>query len=193
MARTHEKQSAHTSEHAPISHELKKHQEKLDEIRNEKAERLQGSHEKAREEASLSVQQEALPSSEYARPSAEQQAPPVIHTKADRNQSFDTTMSHVRQNLSKPEQTFSKLIHSPVVEKTSEIAGKTVARPSGMVGAAIAGAFGVLSVYGIARFAGFGLTGSEMPLFLLLGFLAGLVVEGVYKLCFRRFIKKSEA
>ena len=90
-------------------------------------------------------------------------------------------MHHARQNMSKPERTFSKLIHAPLVEKTSEALGKTVVRPSGIVGATIAAFLGLLSIYSIAKFAGFELSGSEMPLLLATGFIIGLFVEWAFK------------
>ncbi len=55
-----------------------------------------------------------------------------------------TIMHHARSQMSKPEQSFSRFIHTPVVEKTSEVLGKTVARPSGIAGAAIAACDGSL-------------------------------------------------
>lgn len=102
-------------------------------------------------------------------------------TRDDKRHSFNTTMHHVRKELPKTERAFSKVIHQPVVEKTSEFVGKTVARPSGVLGATIAGFIGLLLVFGVAKRVGFALSGSELPLLLGIGLIAGLVVEWFYK------------
>ena len=90
-------------------------------------------------------------------------------------------MHHVRKDLKLHEKTLSKIIHQPSIEKASEFAGKTIARPSGIMGATIAAFIGLLFVYGVAKFAGFELSGSEMPLLLVIGFVLGLFIEWTYK------------
>lgn len=132
-------------------------------------------------EARHEAHQEATPTAEHHNPVAEkpQNVEPI--TKSEKARSFDTTMAHTRSQLSRPERSFSKIIHTPVIEKVSETAGKTIARPSGILGAAIASLIGLLSIYGVARFMGFPLSGSEMPLLLLGGFMTGLFLEWVYK------------
>ena len=175
----HLKHSEGSAEKIP-SKEIEKHQERLNEL-HEKAEKkaLKSGHEK--ETIRHEVKEKAISGAEYRKPASEgkQQKAPV--TKKDKEHVFDTVMHHVHQNMSKPEQVFSSFIHKPAVEKVSEVAGKTVARPSGIAGAAIAAFIGLLSVYSVAKFAGFELSGSEMPLLLLAGFLLGLIVEWVFK------------
>ncbi len=158
---------------------------------NQHKERLQHHHEKLAEEARSNTRNElearhevhehAISSTEHNRPQAEQRQSAAPTTKADKEHSFNTTMAHVRHNLSRPEKNFSKFIHKPAVEKTSEVLGKTIARPSGIVGATVAAFIGLFSVYGIAKFSGFPLSGSEMPLLLLSGFVVGLFIEWAYK------------
>jgi len=101
--------------------------------------------------------------------------------RADKEYGFKATMHTVRKDMSLPEKQFSKFIHRPIVEKASEVAGKTVARPSGIAGAAIASFIGLLMVYGVAKYAGFTLSGSEMPILLTIGFALGLVGEWLLK------------
>lgn len=118
---------------------------------------------------------------------AENKPPELPRSKADKEYGFKATMHSVRKDMSVPEKQFSKFIHRPVIEKTSEIAGKTVARPSAIAGAAIAAFIGLMGIYGIAKFAGFTLSGSEMPLLLALGFAIGLIAEWTFK-AFRSII-----
>lgn len=166
---------------APKNHENDIRQHEVEKTRHERAERANDNHEHAATEARHSVRQEAISGEERYSAHTENLSPPPIRTREDRITSFNTTMSHVRANLSKPEKTLSKFIHQPVVEKVSEVAAKTIARPSGIIGGTIAAFIGLLSVYGVAKFAGFTLSGSEMPLLLLAGFVAGLIIEWVLK------------
>ncbi len=170
--KTHERAGEHHSQHTEHHERIKKHHEKA----AEKARDL--SHEK--ESIRSEVHEQAVSAEDYT-PQTEQQRVIVPHTKADKEHSFNTIMHHVRSNMSKPEQTFSKFIHRPMVEKTSEALGKTIARPSGVAGATVAAFIGLLSIYSIAKFAGFELSGSEMPLLLLAGFGFGLFTEWVFK------------
>lgn len=180
------------SEHIPVRHEkshskehhkdTKEHLKKVESGRAEKAgehSHVEKHHETER--ARHEVHEQAISGAEYEQPTSEQPQDQPIYDKAAKEHSFNTTMHHVRMNLSKPETQFSKFIHKPAIEKTSEVIGKTVARPSGVAGAAIAGFLGLLSIYSIAKFAGFTLSGSEMPLLLLIGFAIGLFIEWIYK------------
>ena len=173
----HEKAGEHHIPH----HETKQHHERLHEHHEKAAEKV-GDHAKHEKEvARHEVHEKAISGAEYHKPQSEQPRPAAPLTKADKEHGFNTIMHHVRQNMSKPERTFSKIIHKPFVEKTSEALGKTIARPSGLAGAAVAAFVGLLSVYSIAKFAGFQLSGSEMPLLLAGGFLLGLFIEWAYK------------
>lgn len=170
-----------SAENQSTQHESRKHQERLKDHVEKNAEKAQ-KHSPETSTIRHEVKEQAISGAEYHKPQSEQRQPhPHGRTKKDKKVAFDTIMHDVRTNMSKPEQTFSKLIHQPVVEKTSEIAGKTIARPSGIAGAALAACIGLLSIYSVARFAGFQLSGSEMPLLLALGFIAGMLAEFIYK------------
>lgn len=171
--------------------ESKQHHERL---KNSLDTRAEASHDgKGLErEARHEIHEKALPAAEVASISTEKtRSPsPVGKTKQEKTQSFNTTMHHVRKNMSTPERVMSRLIHKPVIEKTSELIGATVARPSGIIGATTAAAVGLLFLFGIAKYAGFQLSGSEMPLLLLLGLIAGLFIEWVFKSIRSVFLSK---
>lgn len=170
----------HHGEHQLNSAETKQHHERLREHHEKAAEQAhRGKHEA--QTIRHEVQEKAISGSEYHRSQSEKRQPVTPRTKADKAQAFDAVMYHVHQSMSKPEQAFSSFIHRPVVEKTSEVLGKTVARPSGIAGATIAAFIGLLSIYSVARFAGFELSGSEMPLLLVGGFGVGILVEWAIK------------
>lgn len=190
-----EKHTGKTSERYEQSHsqELDQHKERLEHSRHEAANRARSTHEQAKAEAARAVEQEAVSGKELP-PVQENRQPSPHHTRSEEKiHSFNTTMHHVRQQLSKPDQILSKIAHQPVVEKVSEITGKTIARPSGVIGGTVAALFGILSVYGVAKFAGFSLTGSEMPLLLLIGFVAGLLIEWAVKATKSLFSAQSTA
>ncbi|MFO0970902.1 MAG: hypothetical protein U0520_00940 [Candidatus Saccharimonadales bacterium] len=175
--RTHEK---HGESQITTAEESKQHHERLHENREKAAEHARRSGHET-ETIRHEVQETAISGAEYHKPQSEKRHITTPRTKADKVHAFDTIMHHVHQNMSKSERRFSGFIHKPAVEKTSEALGKTIARPSGIAGATIAAFLGLLSIYSIAKFAGFELSGSEMPLLLLAGFGVGLLVEWFYK------------
>lgn len=163
-------------------HESREHTERLREHIERSAENTpERSH--AEQEARIEVAHEALPSNEYESTVNESANQNDIHTptRKEKQHSFATTMHHIRKDLRPTERTLSKVIHQPTVEKVSDLAGKTVARPSGVIGATSFGLVGLIFVFGIAKYAGFQLSGSEMPLLLGVGFIAGLLTEWIYK------------
>lgn len=164
------------------STEAKQHKERLKEQIESKADKAQNSPE-TEQAARHEVEAQAISGAEMIPTNSEsvQQSVPLPHTKAEKNKSFKTTMHHVRKDLSMPERTLSRVIHQPIIEKASEVAGKTIARPSGMIGATVAALIGLAFVFGVAKYAGFSLSGSEMPLLLIGGMLLGLFSEWAYK------------
>ncbi len=132
-------------------------------------------------EAEREIAELAKTKDEIIQPASEVKQVDLYKSKEDKEYGFKATMHTVRKNMSAPEKQFSKFIHRPVIEKASEVAGSTVARPSGIAGASIAAFIGLLSLYGVAKFVGFTLSGSEMPLLLLCGFALGILAEWTFK------------
>lgn len=138
-------------------------------------------HEKL-EQARDDIEQHAISKEESVTTNqTEKQPEPVYFTRADRERSFQATMHHVRSQLNKPERTLSKIIHQKQVEQISEVAGKTIARPSGILGATSIVAVGLTVVLLIARHTGFKLSGSEFWILLCLGYVVGLSFEFIRK------------
>lgn len=173
--------------------EAKKHHERLREKIESQAEKV-GDNSKAEVEARHEIQETAISAAEYSPTSGEDTNPvqPIATTKKDKQRSFETTMHHARKNMRVLDRSFSKVIHQPTVEKTSELLGKSVARPSGLLGAAVASFIGLLFIFGVAKYAGFELSGSEMPLLLLIGLVSGLVIEWAYKSVRSIFLARSK-
>lgn len=175
----HNKEVGHEA-NVPHS-EAKQHYERVHKNHEKLTEKDRVNTQHEREIARREVQEQAKSAAEHSRPQAEQSKTITPSTRADKLHSFNTVMHHVRQSMTKPEKQFSKFIHQPAVEKASEAIGKTVARPSGIFGASVAAFIGLFFIYSVARFAGFSLSGSEMPILLLIGFLAGVFIEWLIK------------
>ena len=164
------------------NNESKKHHERIKEQLERSAENSPSRSHSETESIRHEVHEQAIAGAEMHKPASEaRQHQPIGYTKKDKAHAFETTMHHARDKMNTSEKLLSKIIHQPAVEKISDIAGATVTRPSGIAGATIASFIGLASVYGIARFVGFSLSGSEMPLLLLVGFVMGLLCEWVYK------------
>ncbi len=99
-------------------------------------------------------------------------------TKKQLDQNFKKTMDSIRKkDMGPASRTFSKIIHHPVIDKTSEALGKTVARPNLI----LAGALGTLIlgsiVYFIAKRYGYVLSGFEAIGTFILGWAVGAIAE----------------
>lgn len=94
---------------------------------------------------------------------------------------YRNTMASLRSRMKPAARQFSRFIHSPIVEKSSETLGKTVFRPSITLGATstavILGGF----LYIFARLNGFSLSGSEIWIAMLLGAMIGLLCEMIFR------------
>lgn len=122
-------------------------------------------------ELAKTKEQEKPAKSEKAKESPEK---PV---ERDLDASFAKTMNHIRKDMSPASRAFSKVIHNPVVDKTSEIIGSTIARPNLI----LAGAIGILTIglgiYLVAKSYGYVLSGFEMIGASILGWSVGAIIE----------------
>lgn len=105
-------------------------------------------------------------------------------SKRERDASFRSTMSEVQSQLSAPSRTFSKIIHHPGVEKVSDAVGSTIARPNAILSGAVCAFLLTLSIYLIARYYGYPLSGAETIASFALGWVIGTVFDYVRLLLF---------
>lgn len=99
------------------------------------------------------------------------------NSKAARKQAFDTIMQEVHAQMPPVQRTFSKFIHAPVVEKVSDVTGKTVARPNAILAGSVSAFVLVLAVYLVARHYGYPLSGAETMVAFVAGWLLGIVFD----------------
>ncbi|HSX41432.1 MAG TPA: hypothetical protein VLF21_02255 [Candidatus Saccharimonadales bacterium] len=100
--------------------------------------------------------------------------------------SFDHTLRSLRHRMSPSARAFSQFIHQPTVEALSDVAGKTILRPSVTIGATTLAVLFSGFVYFSARHYGFELRGSEIWISLLAGGLLGLIIEFILNMHRRR-------
>lgn len=95
---------------------------------------------------------------------------------------YAETLASMQHKLRPLSRSFSKVIHAPIVEKTSEILEKSIARPSVTVGATWTALVVGAVFYFTARTFGYALSGSEMLLSFIAGGIVGVLLEGVWRL-----------
>jgi hypothetical protein len=96
---------------------------------------------------------------------------------ADRKLSFKKTMSETYSHMSFAEKTFGKFIHNPVIEKTSEVAGNTIARPNAILFGSLFALIFTAGIYFWAKYAGYGLSGFETIGAFIIGWLVGIIID----------------
>lgn len=177
-----EKYTPHSPEHA------NKHEQERTESHSGKhieREKVDYEHESKKQEsgeqsARKSVEKLALSGKEHTPKSAEsgrKSAPP----RGIKKQNYQITMKRVESKLPGYQRAFSKFIRQDTVDAVSNVAGKTVARPSGIMGAGIFAFVGLTIIYFFANKIGFTLSGTEFILFLLFGWIFGIALEYIYK------------
>lgn len=137
-----------------------------------------GEQESNRAETAIETESVSAERSDQPRPKQEHAKQPQ-NSKEVQEERFDKTMSTVQAQMSTPSRTFSKVIHSPTIEKASEVAGNTVARPNAILSGAVVAFLFTLGVYVIARSNGYPLSGAESIAAFALGWLCGLAFDFV--------------
>jgi len=100
-------------------------------------------------------------------------------SKKEGKASFNKRMAHVQAELPPTQRAFSKLIHSPAVEKTSEVVGGTIARPNAILSGAVVAFVLVLAVYLVAKHFGYVLSGFETIGAFIVGWIIGVLYDYV--------------
>ena len=150
---------------AELAHEREKKLEKENGERNQ---------EKARAEALEAAKQ---PEKQEKTLQLEKRRDTPAQRKAKQAASFKTTMKEAQSHMSPASRTFSKLIHSKAIEKTSETVGSTIARPNAILAGSVAAFFLSLITYTVAKHYGYPLTGSETIAAFVLGWTIGLLFD----------------
>ncbi|MDQ5885542.1 MAG: hypothetical protein QG645_707 [Patescibacteria group bacterium] len=105
---------------------------------------------------------------------------------------FHQTMDDVRSHLSPSEQRFSKIIHNDTIESLSNLGGKTVARPIGILGGATILVIGSFIVLFFAKRYGFEVPLSLFAALYVIGFVLMKIAEYLYRIVLNIFHKKQQ-
>jgi len=123
--------------------------------------------------------EQAISGSEHA-PRAAEKADKKLETphKGIKKQEYKVTMRGVEARLPSYQRAFSKIIRNRIVDNVSNVASKTIARPSGLLGGAVASFVGLLVIYLNARRIGFEYpSGTAFIFFASVGWIAGILIE----------------
>lgn len=119
---------------------------------------------------------------EQARMEAKDKGPSqVLIDRNIRKKAYKKELHRVQAHLPKAQRPLSKFIHARPVEVVSEVGGKTVARPSGLLGGGIAAFVGTLALVLLSRHYGFSYNFFVFVLLLIAGFFVGLIIELVVR------------
>lgn len=97
--------------------------------------------------------------------------------KKEKDAAYKKTLKDIRSQMNAPSRTFSKVIHTPAVEKTSEVIGSTIARPNAIVAGSTAALILVSAVYIVAKTYGYPLSGFETIGAFIIGWMIGLIYD----------------
>jgi len=175
----HNQEHHKSSEHHQASKEAEAlAREKLNEIIEKGKDVPHDSQEKA-EDARHEASQEALSRDEVLATQQEEEPEEAqIPVNSElKGMAYQRTLNRVRKDLSAPERSFSKVIHNKAVESFSEAAGKTVARPSGLLFGGIFAFIGSSLFLWATKHYGYEYNFLLFALFFVAGFALGLLLE----------------
>ena len=175
--------SKHEEQHS--SESLAEHKEQLDALRHEKheqAERAKQDQQSRLEKARQAAEQHAEHSKQVGVEDTKSQLSTFGSHQLLKKDAYKQLLKRTQKKLSKPSRTFSKFIHKPTIESVSEITGKTLARPSGLLGGGVGAFIGSATLLFTARHYGFTYNYSLFILLFVGGFLAGVALEFLLRL-----------
>lgn len=168
--------------HRSAEHHADHERKHLKELQ-EKAEKTTEASSDSIESIKRSIESTALSGKEYSVGEKEtKQSHTFGVTKHLKKDAYKRVLKKTQTHLSTPERTFSKAIHNPAVDKVSDVASKTVARPSGILFGGIGAFIGSLVVFYISKRSGFAYNYLLFLLIFIGGYLLGLIVELFYRL-----------
>jgi hypothetical protein len=108
---------------------------------------------------------------------ASKPAQPLHVNRELKNITLNRELAAIRRKLNVPQRVLSKVIHQPVVRAVSEPLGKTVSRPSGLLGGGLVAFLGTSAYLYIAQRNGMRYQYSVFLALFFGGFIVGLLLE----------------
>lgn len=94
-----------------------------------------------------------------------------------KQKAFARTLTQARGHMNKPQQLFSQLLHLRYIDTLFSFIGNSLARPHALIGGAIGMSISLVVFYGVAKYVGYTLSGSEGIAGFLLGWILGLLYD----------------
>jgi len=113
------------------------------------------------------------------------QATPRQLSRELRQASLSHELSEIRRRLPAPQRAFSRVIHQPAIRTVSEAAGRSVSRPSGLLGGGLVAFIGSCSYLYLARHTGYRYNYLVFLILLAGGFVLGVILEALVYLATR--------
>lgn len=173
--RSREAKSGQTSETAgERAAELTKSREHSHESPENRTERAN----RARHEAVEAIAHKESGGAESNKDTAPTYIPlPSRATSKQKAVAYKKTMTAIQRDMPTSARVFSKVIHTPAIEKTSEAFGSTVARPNAILFGSFFALVAVSAVFIVAKHYGYRLSGFESIGSFLVGWCIGLIVD----------------
>ena len=161
--------------------------ESLDSARRERAAELERTREREAERAPERSVEQSIAEAKEAAAKAEKKtgAPAPIERRRDTpaqrrskaKASYKATMKETQAHMKPAARTFSKVIHAPAVEKTSEAIGSTLARPNAILAGSLTAFIATLVIYLTAKYYGYPLSGFETIAAFIVGWAVGILID----------------
>lgn len=167
------------AEVARLEHDLHEYQDR----RLERAAEKESARPESEQSAEHEAREQARASAEHAPDRTEQRHRSPAErrkdtpSKSERNKAYERLMTDARADMSPVSRSFSTFIHSPIVEKTSDVVGATAARPNALLAGSMMAFFLTLGVYLVARHFGYPLSGFETIAAFIFGWMIGILFD----------------
>lgn len=130
-----------------------------------------------------SIENQARSSKETPVGEQEAEARPVIGQQHElKAEAYQKMLRNARARMRPSEQTFSKVIHQPIVESVSTITAATAGRSSGLVGGGLVALLGSSFILFMGEYYGFRYNFFVFIATFIGGFVLGVVIEFLWRL-----------
>lgn len=108
---------------------------------------------------------------------APSKAPPIIDPKLLESAAYIDAMERINKKLPRYQKWFSRLVHSQSIDIISNLLGRSIFRPSAIIGAGSLAAIGMLAIWLNASNLGHQISDGVFGILIIVGWVMGLVVD----------------
>ncbi len=98
-------------------------------------------------------------------------------TKKEKDVEYKKTLKEIRSQMNTPSRAFSRVIHFPIIEKTSDIVSGSLARPNAIVAGSTMSFVLVVLIYTVAKHYGYPMSGFETIGAFIIGWVIGITYD----------------